>query len=71
MLLTFAAAMSGFGFIAMAGHVWGGSAILGAAFLIVTVLSTIFPAIAPLMVGTTWLVSLCVLGKRYRSKASV
>ena len=46
-LFPVAAALSGFGFIAMSGHVWGGSAILGLAFLVVAVLSAYLMNIAP------------------------
>lgn len=70
-LFTFAAAMSGFGFLAMAGHVWGGSAILGATFLAMSVATVVFPTAAPLLVGTTWLISLCILGKRYRTRRTI
>lgn len=60
------AALSGFGFIAMAGHVWGGAAILGIIFEITAVASVFLPELSPLIFGGTWLVSLGVLAWHYR-----
>ncbi|QDT03725.1 Serine/threonine-protein kinase PrkC [Rubripirellula lacrimiformis] len=65
-LFPIAAVLSGFGFIAMSGHIWGGAAILGAVFLGAAMLAAFSPLYAPLIFGTTWLVSLCVLGHHYR-----
>jgi serine/threonine-protein kinase len=70
LLFSMAAALSGFGFIAMAGHVWGGSAIFGLIFLTVAILATAFPEPAPLMFGATWLISLLFLGRHYRTRLS-
>ncbi|MGB7345332.1 MAG: serine/threonine-protein kinase [Pirellulaceae bacterium] len=67
-LFPIAAALSGFGFIAMSGHVWGGSAILGLAFLVVAVVSAFLMNVAPLLFGTMWLISLVTLGHHYRSR---
>ncbi len=67
-LFPVAAALSGFGFIAMSGHVWGGAAILGLAFLAVAVLSAFLMTVAPLLFGTMWLISLVTLGHHYRSR---
>ncbi|MEL7338520.1 MAG: serine/threonine protein kinase, partial [Planctomycetota bacterium] len=58
--------LSGFGFIAMAGNVWGGCYLLGAAFLAAVIPATMFPEFGSLILGTTWLISLSVLGRRYR-----
>lgn len=66
-LIAMASALSGFGFLAMAGHVWGGSALFGFAFLVVALLSNIFVVHAPLLFGTTWLISLISLARHYRS----
>ena len=63
-----AAALSGFGFLAMAGHVWGGSALFGLGFLSVALIANHFIAIAPLLLGSMWLVSLCGLAHHYHSK---
>jgi serine/threonine-protein kinase len=60
--------LSGFGFIAMSGHVWGGSALFGFAFLVVALLSNIFVSQAPLLFGTTWFISLISLARHYRSR---
>ena len=65
-LFPLAAALSGFGFLAMAGHVWGASAIFGLCFLVVALLTAYLPTFAPLMFGTTWLVSLWTLANHYR-----
>ncbi|WP_419189759.1 serine/threonine protein kinase [Stieleria marina] len=67
-LFPIAAALSGFGFIAMSGHVWGGSAIIGIAFLLVAVLSAFLMNVAPLLFGTMWLISLVTLGHHYRMR---
>ena len=69
-LFPIAAALSGFGFIAMGGHVWGGSAVLGLGFLAVAILSAFFLKISPLLFGTMWLLSLLALGRHYRSRAT-
>ena len=70
-LFPIAAALSGFGFIAMAGHVWGGSAIFGLLFLNVSLLAVLFPTAAPLIFGASWLISLFALGRHYRQRASI
>ena len=67
-LFPVAAALSGFGFIAMSGHVWGGSALFGLAFLVVSLLTTVFVTEAPLLFGAMWLVSLLALARHYRRK---
>ena len=73
-LYPLAAAMSGFGFIAMSGHVWGGSAILGLIFLGVAILSAfvmktgIESNVPALLFGTMWLISLVTLGRHYRMR---
>lgn len=66
LLLPLASILSAFGFIAMAGQVWGGSALLGLGFLGGGLASLIMPTFAPLWFGTGWLVSLAVLAKHYR-----
>lgn len=67
-LFPVASALSGFGFIAMAGHVWGGSALFGIGFLLLAVIITLFSAAAPLLFGVMWLISLIGLGSHYRSR---
>ncbi len=67
-LIPIASALSGFGFIAMAGHVWGGSALYGLGFLVVSIVTTIFVTAAPLLFGTMWLVGLIGLAGHYRSR---
>ncbi|WP_404309118.1 serine/threonine-protein kinase [Neorhodopirellula lusitana] len=64
-VMVLAGVMSGFAFLAMAGHLWGGSAILGLLFFVVSALCVRWPSAAPLLLGTAWLVSMWVLGRRY------
>jgi len=71
LLFPIASALSGFGFIAMAGHVWGGSAVLGIGFLMVTVLTRVMPASAPLWFGGMWFLAMQTLGRRYAKKADL
>ncbi len=66
-LFPIASALSGFGFIAMSGHLWGGCAVLGGLFLVGSIATAQFPSVAPIVFGSIWLVSLLVLGQRYRS----
>ncbi|TWU26830.1 Serine/threonine-protein kinase PrkC [Novipirellula galeiformis] len=67
-LFPIASALSGFGFIAMGGHVWGGTAILGLTFLVGAVISMGWLPYASLVFGSIWLVNLLVLGRHYRSR---
>ncbi|MCP4886986.1 MAG: serine/threonine-protein kinase [Rubripirellula sp.] len=69
-LFPVTAGLSGFGFVAMAGHVWGGSAICGIGFFAVALVSVFFDDFAPLLFGTVWLISLLVLAKHYRVKSA-
>ncbi len=68
-IFPIAAALSGFGFLAMGGHVWGASILLGFVFQGVAVLTLFFPAAAPLLVGGTWFAALTILARRYRTPA--
>lgn len=68
-LFPVASALSGFGFIAMSGHVWGGSAIFGLAFLVVAALTALLPQAAPLLFGGMWLISMLGMGRHYRAKS--
>ena len=67
-LFPVAAALSGFGFVAMAGHVWGGSALFGMGFFVVSLLSAWLVEFAPLLFAAMWLLSLSALGRHYRSR---
>ena len=64
-----AAALSGFAFIAMSGHIWGGAAFLGLGFLSVAVACAFFQTISPLMLGSMWLISMLTLARHYRITA--
>ena len=65
-----ACALSGFGFVSMSGHVWGGSALIGIAFLATSIVMVALPDLAPLMFGLIWFIGLGVLGYHYRGKPS-
>ncbi len=65
-LFPLASALSGFAFVAMAGHIWGGSAIAGVAFFWVAPLMAWFPAAAPLLFGTMYLASILSISQHYR-----
>jgi serine/threonine-protein kinase len=69
-LFPTAAALSGFGFIAMAGHIWGGAAPLGFGFLAVALACYFVEPIAPLLLGSMWLISMLVLAHHYRAKTA-
>lgn len=64
------AALGGFGFIAMGGHIWGGCQLLGLLFLAAALPAIQFPTAAPLIVGIAWLISLATLAHRYRRRAA-
>ncbi len=66
-MFTIASVLSGFGFLAMAGHAWGGSALFGVGFLIMAFLTAYYPPAAPLAYGAMWLVSLLWLARHYQS----
>ena len=78
-LFPISAALSGFGFVAMSGHVWGGNAILGLLFLAVALLMPLLIPLfqwiplpsdvwMPVIFGGLWMVSLVVLSWHYRSR---
>jgi serine/threonine-protein kinase len=67
-IFVIASALSGFGFLAMAGHVWGGSALFGLGFLATALLANYLPTYAPLLLGGMWFISLCSVAYHYHSK---
>jgi hypothetical protein len=67
-MYTIGAVLSGFGFLAMAGHAWGGSALFGVAFLILSLFTAYYPPAAPLLYGTMWLITLLSLARHYRQE---
>ncbi len=67
-LFPITAGLSGFGFVAMSGHVWGGSALFGMGFFAVSLLSVFSITYAPLWFGTVWFISLLSLAKHYRGR---
>jgi serine/threonine protein kinase len=64
-VMVLAAVLSGFGFFAMAGHLWGGNAITGFLFLLVAALSAAWPRLSPLFLGSGWMAAMWILGRRY------
>ena len=69
-LFQTAAALSGFAFIAMSGHIWGGAAPLGLGFLAVAAACALAPSVSPLLIGTRWLLSMLILARHYRCKSA-
>ncbi|MEM9368006.1 MAG: serine/threonine-protein kinase [Planctomycetota bacterium] len=68
LVMLIACLMSGFGFFAMAGHVWGGSALLGLMFFLVAIAVSALPRWGPLMFGFAWLVAMTTLSQHYRRR---
>lgn len=66
-VFVLASVLSGFGFLAMSGHVWGGSALFGLGFLGVAMIANSYTSVSPLLLGGMWLVSLCSLAHHYKS----
>lgn len=69
-MFVIASALSGFGFLAMSGHVWGGSAVYGVIFLLVAITSYLAPTYSPIFLGVTWLISLSSLAIHYNRRDS-
>ncbi|WP_146390287.1 serine/threonine-protein kinase [Allorhodopirellula solitaria] len=69
-VMVLAAMMSGFGFFAMAGHLWGGNAISGAIFFVIAGLSAAWPRWSPLFLGASWMFAMWLLGRRYTASVS-
>ena len=65
-VFTMSALCSGMGFVGMAGHVWGGTAILGGCFFAIAGGCLAIPAAAPLLLGGGWAGAMLVLGYHYR-----
>jgi len=64
-VMILACVMSGFAFLAMAGHLWGGNAVIAGGFFIAAVASVLFPGASALFLGTMWLTAMRVLARRY------
>ncbi len=69
-VMVLAALMSGFGFLAMAGHLWGGNAISGIIFFVIAGLNASWPRLSPLLLGSGWLIAMWILGRRYAAPSS-
>ncbi len=65
-LFPLASALSGFAFVAMAGHIWGGSAIAGLCFFLLAPLTAWLNDLAPLLFGTAYLLSVYAISEHYR-----
>ena len=70
-LFPLASALSGFAFVAMAGHIWGGSAIAGLAFFLIAPLTAteLIEPYAPLLFGSCYLASVIAISQHYRRLA--
>ncbi|KAA5543181.1 serine/threonine protein kinase [Roseiconus nitratireducens] len=68
-LFPLASALSGFAFIAMSGHIWGGSALAGIAFFLLAPLTAWLENVAPLLFGTTYLLSIIAISQHYKRSA--
>ncbi|MDB4676594.1 serine/threonine protein kinase [bacterium] len=68
-MFTIASALSGFGFLAMSGHIWGGASLFGVGFLCVAAISHIQPILGPLLLGGMWLLSCTSLAIHYDRRA--
>lgn len=69
-VMVLASVVSGFAFMAMAGHLWGGNVILGLMFFGVAFLCAVMPSVSALLLGTGWLFAMLVLGRRYGTIAT-
>ncbi|MFU7558740.1 serine/threonine protein kinase [Roseiconus sp. JC912] len=67
-LFPLASALSGFAFVAMSGHIWGGSALAGLAFFALAPLmaTRLLEPYAPVLFGTAYLVSIFAISQHYR-----
>ena len=70
-LFSLSAILSGFGFFAMGSHLWGGSYLIGCAFLVAAPLLAIFPDSSAFWFGTLWGGALLWFGVRYCAAAVV
>lgn len=64
-VMVLAAIISGFGFFAMAGHLWGGNMISGFIFFAIAVGSALWPRFSALLLGGGWMIAMWILGRRY------
>ncbi|KAA1259391.1 Serine/threonine-protein kinase PrkC [Rubripirellula obstinata] len=62
------AVLSGFGFLSMSGHVWGGAAIIGLMFMVTALVLPFLSVFAPIVFGAMWLVALITLSKHYQQQ---
>ena len=70
LLLPIASVLSAFGFIAMAGHVWGAIGLMGPVFLVVAAVCLAMPSWSALVFGIAWWVGLTGLSWHYRETGS-
>ncbi len=69
-VFPFASTLAAFGFVALGGHVWGGSYLLGGLFVVNALVSVFIGQWAILSFGACWLLALAVLAYRYRKDAA-
>ena len=65
-MFPLACALSGFAFIAMAGHIWAGSALIGVVFFLMSPLAIWYPEFSPLMFGSLYFFATFALSQHYR-----
>ena len=59
------AVLTGFGFLIMGGHVWGGGYVVGLVFMIAAPILAMYTEVAPLAFGTLWAGALLTFGLHY------
>ncbi len=65
-LFAISSVLSGFGFIATGGHAWGGCYVIGACFLMLSLVMPFLPGME-LWLGGAWFLALAALARRYWS----
>ena len=59
------AVLTGFGFLVMGGHIWGGGYLVGLAFMVAAPILAMFTDFAPLVFGALWAGALMSFGIHY------
>jgi hypothetical protein len=62
---AYSAALAGFGFLIMGGHVWGGGYVVGLVFMVAAPLLAMNPDNAPIGFGALWAGALVTFGLHY------
>jgi len=59
------AVLTGFGFLIMGGHIWGGGYVVGIFFMIAAPILAMYTDVAPLAFGALWAGALLTFGLHY------